>query len=105
MSCTKKQTNKKTNKKTNTRAHTFSQSKSATKKVELTAKLPEQVDQGMAIDYLVGPSTKVLAASTILKDQIGTKENLGIIVSYQIEVRILINGVSDQTVIVPFILL
>ena len=60
----------------------------------------------MAIDFIFGAEpTKLLAASTILKDQIGTKENLGIIVNYQIEVRILINGCNNQTVAVPILLL
>ena len=71
----------------------------------MQGKLPDPVEQGTAIDFVVGPSTKVLAASTILKDQIGTKENLGIIVNYQVEVRLIISGVSDQYVYAPFILL
>ena len=82
------------------------QGNSLTKDYEVTAKLPDPVAQGMAIDFLVGnESTKVLAASTVLKDRDGAKENLGIIVNYEIEIRILINGVGDQVVSVPILLL
>jgi len=59
--------------------------------------------QGLAIDGRLKKEKPNLAASTIIQHQFGSKENLGIIISYQVKVKMVMSMAQNVSIELPFL--